>query len=401
MKNNIRTFLLTMIAMILLPQFSMAIPAFARKYNMSCQTCHTPVMPGLKDYGEDFAGDGFRLQDYDAPGYYTESGDEKLSLIRNFPIAVRFDGFVTYNNGNDQKSDFESPYLLKLLSGGAISPKVSYYFYFYMNERGEVAGVEDAYLMYNNLFDTELDIMLGQFQVSDPLFKRELRLSLEDYNVYTSAIGMSQIMMKYDRGILLTYGFDTGTDIALEVVNGNGLPEAGAFNIYDKDRYKAYLGRVSQNIGKYFRVGAFAYTGKEDQENVLNNSITNEVLIFGPDFTVNVDSRWILNFQYIMRNDSRVFYSPTSSSSTEDVETSGILAELIFAPQAENSDWYFLGMYNMVESDYTPADYESVTFHAGYVLRRNIRLCTEYTYILNAANESDYGRWSLGFVSAF
>ena len=47
-----------------------AIPAFARKYRISCQTCHTPVTPKLKDYGDAFAGNGFKLEDYEAPRYF-------------------------------------------------------------------------------------------------------------------------------------------------------------------------------------------------------------------------------------------------------------------------------------------------------------------------------------------
>lgn len=174
-----------------------------------------------------------------------------MSLIRDFPLAVRLEGHVTYKSQTSQQgldeaqSDFQTPYLMKLLSGGAISDKLSYYFYFYMSERREVAGVEDAYLMYNNLFGTELDIMAGQFQVSDPLFKRELRLTLEDYELYKSQVGVSDVNLTYDRGLMLTYGFDTGTDIVVEIVNGNGIPEADEFHNFDDDKYKNFLGRLS------------------------------------------------------------------------------------------------------------------------------------------------------------
>ena len=401
MKKFIRILLLTSFATLMLAEVTNAIPAFARKYRMSCTTCHAPAAPSLKDFGDDFAGSGFKLEDYDSPGYYLDAGDDKLSLLRNFPVAVRLDGFASYNNGNDQKLDFGSPYLMKFLSGGALSEKVTYYFYFYFNERGEVAGVEDAYLMYDNLFGSELDIVLGQFQVSDPLFKRELRLQLEDYKLYTSQIGISQITMKYDRGVMFTYGFETGTDLTLEIVNGNGLRHAGDFHLFDQDRYKNYLGRISQNIGEYFRVGAFAYSGKEKMDNSINNTITNEVFIYGPDFTLNVDDRWILNFQYTMRNDSEVYSSPGSLDPMEDLDTEGILAELVYSPKAENSDWYLLSMYNKVDSDFDPANYESLTFHAGYMLRRNVRLAGEYTYVLDAPQQSEYGRFSFGFVSAF
>ena len=401
----------------LLVDHCQAIPAFARKYRLSCKTCHSPASPKLKDYGDDYAGDGFKLEEYDAPGYYVDAGDDKLNLLRDFPLAVRLDGFVTYNNGNDEKSDFAAPYLMKLLSGGEISEHLAYYFYFYMSERGEIAGVEDAYLMYDNLFNSELDIMLGQFQVSDPLFKRELRLQLEDYALYTSQIGMSNITLKYDKGIMMTYGFDTGTDLVFEMVNGNGIGEAGGFHIFDQDRYKSYLGRVSQNIGKYIRIGGFAYMGKERQSSTsaTTSDITNKVQIWGPDLTVNVQDRWELNFQYTRRNDAKVFPFGNAQQADimEDVNTEGILAELIFSPMADQSDWYLLGMYNKVESDFDPADYESFTFHVGYLLRRNVRLVGEYTYVLHeylepesgymgtGLEEQDFGRFSVGFVSAF
>jgi hypothetical protein len=400
MKKQILFVLFSFICSILIIQESEAIPAFARKYRLSCKTCHTPASPKLKEYGETFAGAGFKLEDEESPRYFVPVGDDKLSLIRDFPLAVRLDGHVTYNTSNNESSDFGTPYLMKLLSGGELSEHLAYYFYFYMNEYGEIAGVEDAYLMFDNLFNTELDIMVGQFQVSDPLFKRELRLSLEDYDLYTSQIGLSDITLKYDRGVLITYGFKTGTDVALEIVNGNGLPER-EFNLFDKDKYKSYLGRISQGLGDYLRVGAFGYYGKEEQESGLN-SLENEVLIFGPDMTLSFSDKLELNFQYTIREDSKVFVSNNSAVTMENVKTDGILSELIYSPKGDQSDWYLLGMYNMVNSDFNPADYESVTLHAGYLLRRNVRLATEYTYVLTDPVYGDeFSKFSIGFVSAF
>ena len=191
-----------------------AIPAFARKYRMSCKTCHHPI-PRLKPYGDDFAGNGFRLPDQDAPRYFVDTGDEELSLLRELPVAIRMDGYINYNDKADKRSNFSSPYLIKLLSGGSLSDHLAYYFYCYFDERGEVAGVEDAYLMYNNAFGIDLDFYLGQFQISDPLFKRELRLTLEDYQIYRMAVGESEKNLAYDRGAMITLGLESGTDIIL------------------------------------------------------------------------------------------------------------------------------------------------------------------------------------------
>ena len=87
-----------------------AIPAFARKYSISCQVCHAPAMPRLKAFGEDFAGDGFRLKEYESPRHFLQTGDDRLSLFRELPLAIRLDGFASYNFNKSKQADFSAPY---------------------------------------------------------------------------------------------------------------------------------------------------------------------------------------------------------------------------------------------------------------------------------------------------
>ncbi|MGC9471856.1 MAG: hypothetical protein ACP5D1_09950 [Bacteroidales bacterium] len=374
-----------------------AIPAFARKYQISCQVCHSPASPRLKAFGDDFAGAGFRMTEYQAPRYFIPSGDEKLSLIRDFPIAVRLDGHVSYNNAGAGSPDFGIPFALKLMSGGELSEKLSYYFYFYLNERGEVAGVEDAFLMFHDLFGTGVNLYLGQFQVSDPLFKRELRLTLEDYRIYTVAPGNSTIGLKYDRGILIEYGLPTGTDIVAEVVNGNGLAGAGPGHLFDRDKYKSVLLRLNQAVADVLSFGFFGYFGKEELPTEAVPLI-NTAWIYGPDMSLDLSERFILNVQYVWRSDSRAVTATGPLVLLEDVRTQGGFAEIIYAPMGDRSNWYLTALGNWVESDLNVLDYRSATLHAGYLLRRNIRLVGEYTRHFSSQK---YGRASLGFVSAF
>ncbi len=387
-------------SLLIIPEIN-AIPAFARKYNISCMTCHAPSTPKLKPYGDQFAGDGFKLEDYQAPRYFTDTGDPKLSLIRNFPIAVRMDGYVQFTFNGEGRTDLSAPYLVKLLSGGEISEHLAYYFYFYMDEHGEVAGVEDAFLMYDNLFNTELDIIVGQFQVSDPLFKRELRLTFEDYAVYTATPGLSDITMTYDKGIMLSYSLPTSTDLIFEVVNGNGLTKTGEMKLFDKDKYKSFLGRISQDVGDFLRIGAVGYYGKENISRADFGLVTNEVSFLGGDATLTMSDKLELNMQYLYRNDGTLLTPEnTMPQPMNDVTTNGILGELIFSPKGDESDWYAVGLYNYVESDYTPIDYHSITLHLGYLLRRNVRLSAEFTEVITDP-DNPYGRFSLGFTSAF
>lgn len=375
-----------------------AIPAFARKYRMSCKTCHAPF-PRLKPYGDDFAGNAFKLSDEKSPGYFVDTGDEELSLLRNFPVAARLEGFINYDGSNEQ-SDFGTPWGVKLLTGGEITDDIAFYFYFYMDERGEVAGVEDAFIMFNDLFNIDLDVYAGQFQVSDPLFKRELRLELEDYHIYKAAPGLSTANLTYDKGIMITLGLDWGTDIIFEVVNGNGIVEANAANLFDRDDYKSFVGRISQDIGEFARIGAFAYTGSENQLPNAGQEFKNTVLMWGPDATFSIGDIIELNLQYIMRNDDNLLLTEGATTPYIDFRTEGGLAELLIMPKGDDSKIYGAALVNFIESDEKIMDYKTAALHVGYVLRRNLRLVGEYRY--NFTDEDNpFNIFSIGFVSAF
>ena len=389
MKKTINFFLLLIITFMFTAGELLAIPAFARKYNTTCKTCHSPF-PYLKPYGDEFAANGFTLKEKDAPRYFINTGDDRLDLIRDFPIAVRIQGYATYNDVNNNQFDSGSPSAFKIMSGGAITKDVAYYAY-YILENGEAGKIEDAWLMFNNLFGTELDLTVGQFQVSDPIFKRELRLENEDYLIYKARPGYSDIDLTYDRGITFAYTLPSSTDLILEIVNGSGIGEVYSNNLFDKDKYKNIMGRVSQEVSENVRLGAIGYYGNE----LINGFYLgkrNEIKMLGADATL-MNENFELNLQYLYRNDT----NPFAYLMDNKIKTRGGFAELIFRPEGDESNWYLLGLYNQISSDESVLDYKSVTGHAGYLLRRNIRLVSEVTYDIT----NEYAKFSVGFVTAF
>jgi hypothetical protein len=374
-----------------------AIPAFARKYRISCQVCHSPAMPRLKGFGEEFAGNGFRMTEYESPRYFIETGDDKLSLFRELPLALRIDGHASYNFNNADAPDFGAPFILKVLSGGELSEKISYYFYFYLNERGSIAGVEDAFIMVNDLLGTGINFSIGQFAVSDPLFKGELRYTIEPYRIYAFTPGTSSTDLKYDRGILIEKDIGvTGTTLIGQLVNGNGIGEAGEGYLFDKDKHKNLMLKINQGIGNYLSAGFFAYFGKEDLTDTIS-LFTSEIRMYGPDIVLNFEDKFVINLQYMIRTDSEVFFESDGSKMT-DVRTQGGMAEVIYSPKGDMSKWYLTGLINWIDSDIDDLDYSSATLHAGYLVRRNLRMVTEYTHKFSGDR---YGKVSAGFVSAF
>ncbi|MBK7631504.1 MAG: hypothetical protein IPJ23_12530 [Ignavibacteriales bacterium] len=375
-----------------------AIPAFARKYNMTCKTCHSPF-PKLKAYGDEFAGNGFVLKDQDAPRYFVETGDPELSLIRDLPLALRLEGYVTYNQSNTEKSDFTTPLLFKLLTGGAISKDVSYYVY-YILENGEAGKIEDAWLMFNNVLGSELDLTIGQFQVCDPIFKRELRLTRDDYYIYKVRPGASQVDLTYDRGIMLTYGFESGTDLALQIVNGSGIGEGFFDGNFDNDKYKNFMGRISQDVGEHLRLGAMGYWGREVQQysnEIESFWLDNKLWMIGGDATITFDPLE-LNLQYVERNDNDpLFYSSAEVGHITNIGTRGAFAEMVYRPNGDDSKWYAVGLFNWIESDFSELNYKTLSGHFGYVFRRNIRMVAEVNYDFT----HEYAKFGVGFITAF
>ena len=251
--------------------------------------------------------------------------------------------------------------------------------------------MEDAYLMFNNLFSTELDVYVGQFQVSDPLFKRELRLTYEDYQIYRTKVGRSDINLTYDRGVMLTYGFETGTSLMFEVLNGSGIGEGNPFRNFDNDKHKNLFGRVSQDVGDFLRVGGFGYYGKEDFM-IDTVPFKNEMWMAGPDLTLSYNDILEFNLQYVERRDKQ-----SLSGAGMDIKTRGAMGEIIVTPEGDESKWYGVGLFNWVESDEQSLNFKTGTLHLGYLLRRNVRLVSEFTYDF----KNKFGQVGIGFIAAF
>lgn len=380
-----------------------AIPAFARKYGVSCSLCHAPA-PRLTPFGEDFAANGFQFSLDEVPTDTLDTGDDQLLLLAGIPLAMRLDAYVRALTESDAaSSDLQAPWLIKLLSGGQIADKVSYYLYFFMSERGEVAGLEDAYVQFSDLFSSGVDLLVGQFQVSDPLFKRELRLEYEDYQAYRVRVGQTRADLTYDRGLLAAFSPWEGGDMSFQLLNGRGLDEADETRSYDTDDWKTVAGRFSQGFGPV-RLGVFGYYGTESGGPAGGDPRDNEFFVYGPDLTLSLASTLQLNAQLLRRTDERPFFELEQSDTDVDMG----FAELVWSPQGPTGRWFFTALYNHVEADQALFSvrqgedqlldsYRAAALGANFMMARNLRLTSELQYDV----EREGMRFVAGFMSAF
>ena len=412
-----RALLIPLLLGLALPTPVEAIPAFARKYGVSCSLCHSPF-PRLNAFGESFAANGFEFSPTEQPRDTINTGDRLLRLQRNLPLAVRFDAYLQAlgrkYNGQTVTNDLMTPWTIKLLSGGQVADKISYYMYFFFSERGEVAGLEDAYLQFTDIAGSGVSVIAGQFQLSDPLFKRELRLQYEDYQPYRVRVGEVKADLTYDRGLMALYSPWKGGDLSFQVVNGQGLRAAGSTRQYDADDPKNVMLRYSQDVGR-LRVGGFVYRGIEKSEGRRD-----DLVMFGPDATLPLGSAGEINVQYFRRTDDNPFFEACSASapcaggrlSPLETTVDAAMAEIILWPRTPNGRVFLTGLYNYVSSSdpvislrlgeqSTPLGYLR-RFHTGavgatYLWRRNVRVMGELGWDF----ESDRPRVTTGVVTGF
>ena len=150
------------------PNEADAIPAFARKYQTACQTCHV-IIPKLNSFGEAFRLNGYRIPDVDE--LYVK--DEPLVLgaepwREQFPdailpahipgmppIALRLINDFQYTGsdggigGNPEtRSNFEFPHEVELLTGGRIGESIGFFGEIEWKQGGG-ADIKQGYLILN------------------------------------------------------------------------------------------------------------------------------------------------------------------------------------------------------------------------------------------------------------
>lgn len=361
-------------AAVLAPAQAHAIPAFARNTSLACTACHR-AFPELTPIGKQFMADGYLLAG-SLPGSYVKTGDKDLVLLSSLPLAVRLQFDMVSRPGPASRVDFQTPVVAKLLSGAAISKYVNYYAYFLLAEYGATGGLEDAWVHIHDAPIPGLGLQLGQFQIMDVVFPRELRLTRQDYLLYTVAQSDSGFNLAYARGANLDYGYGPA-GLTVGVVNGNGLdPAERAFGypgrarrVFDQDRAKVGYGRLGV---EYLGVSAgwFGLSGAEGRE--IN---ANRFWRTGPDVEYIIGPLRVFG-QVLTGTDD----NPTLAVRDQGPAGSRFWGGLAGGSYLINRRWVTAVLYNRVVSERRGVDGSLGTLNFSYYLRKNVKFGLEGTY---------------------
>ncbi|MFI5073305.1 MAG: hypothetical protein ACHP8A_20775, partial [Terriglobales bacterium] len=190
-----------------------AIPAFSRKYQTSCTTCHSNF-PELNDFGIAFKKNGFKFPKDDdmfvkEPPVLLGAKAQKEAFPKalypgeipgSLPIAFRYSGFAQYNSkiplavGFTPRTDLFAPNTFTILAAGSFGSNISFWIDDDISTGGSGAdgGLGDGYLKANDvghwlhLPKDALNVRFGQFEIDLP-FSQARTINLSDYDIYDQA----------------------------------------------------------------------------------------------------------------------------------------------------------------------------------------------------------------------
>lgn len=192
---------------------SSAIPAFSRKYQTSCTTCHNNY-PELNDFGEAFKKNGFKFPKDDEtfvkePPVLLGSKAQREAfpgavypgeIPGYLPIAFRFLGNMSVNSSQPKpvqassfvpRTDLFAPDTLVLIGAGSFGPNLSFWIDDDLSVGGSGAdgGLGDGYIKYNDLGrifklpKNALNVRFGQFELDLP-FTQARSIYLSEFDIY-------------------------------------------------------------------------------------------------------------------------------------------------------------------------------------------------------------------------
>ncbi len=253
-----------------------AVPVFSRKYQTSCQTCHT-IFPKLNPFGE-----AFRLNGYHLPGETEEQVKQKpvslgsdayariwpemvypSTLPGNVPFALNVKMADLYASSHDETgrtivhNDFQFPQEANLFAAGTLGDHYSFF--------GEVTYAE------NPDGSSGVEIEHARIDVISPFGPEHLfnfRIGKLAPNLYA---GFQEMWLMTDNGVdtMFTYnpiGWNGGTGLA-DSGGGISLPaRARAIEMYGVAAHRLF-----------YTIGVAAPIGPGGPNGLFNNNSSKDV----------------------------------------------------------------------------------------------------------------------------
>lgn len=239
-----------------------AIPAWAKKYDIGCSSCHDGSAGKLTPMGADFLRRGHRMAD-----------DEVIKdLNKLFSLNTKLR--MHDSNATGRNSTFEV-HAFSIYTGGMLSSHFSYFTEMYLYENtGKTSGpadsayhskLADAYLMYTSRpgNDTYTTVRFGQLSSSQLAIYWNVGPRFSETRPYV--VNNSAVSPNAYKPFMRNFGVEVAQTVknfhgAFGVLNGTGASFTNSLDNNESKDFYASADYVLDNQGS--AVGVYGYKGK-------------------------------------------------------------------------------------------------------------------------------------------
>ncbi len=279
-----------LVGLFLLPEQGSAIPAFARKYKTSCQTCHNGF-PKLNAFGDAFRRNGYQFPGGTDAEYVKEEpvslgsdGNKKAfpdaiwpgTIPGSSPFSIFLNGEIDYNPHSDPRVTFGGlGSSIEAVAAGTLGEDLSFWGQLAVNSDG-TAELNRIFLTFSNLVgsDMNLNLKVGVFEpglfsfsthrawmegywLTTRGFSEDMGWSIEETQKGAEVNGILAGRLAYNAGIVEGYGAaHSGKDYYAHIgYKWSGLPFDGV------TEGGPALNNPQPYMDNSLTFGAFAYHG--------------------------------------------------------------------------------------------------------------------------------------------
>jgi len=369
-----------------------AIPAFARKYDTPCATCHA-VYPKLNPFGRAFKENGLRMPDESTTWAET---------LRSFPVSLRSN--LTFDLLGPDTSRFTYG-LFKPIFAASLSNVVTLWIdrnLFAVDLPGQQKvqdlGTDNGWLQVDDVLRAArpdlLNVKVGKFELDLPFTQTRTynRFPYEPYQLTTGNEGFT--LSGSERGI--EFSGSPGKEVRYSVafVDGKNPQSVLDADDFDGDLYF----RLSKTFDRTHRVGFFLYRGQNTLRDNIGNPYTNNITRLGGDADL-LGARGKANLYglYLWGRNS----NPTGPSVvTTPLDLDGGFVQF----DGHAAEWItFIGRFSTLNADAAPGvatRFNNVAFGAQSWLYERLKIAYEFRFQLdkNGMKRIDWGTLSFDLV---
>jgi len=373
MLNNvgISRYLLILLLLSFLSQFIItdahAIPAFARKNNIPCSTCHS-AWPMLNSFGHKYKENGYRFSSTEQPGKIIT---EDLAWDKNIPISAVFVA-RPYDKKGSGKAKNRAIHEIELMVGGPMSKMVSGFFEIEAededtNARGFETGIPTAALTY-----THSKALNVQASWTDLLW-------FDPYNTYTSghrltrgrAAVIDQAFGGADDGGALRHSRQNLTLYGRPIDNlFYGVAYSGLADDSEGEDAATYTIRLAYDVMPELMIGGLFINGT-CMAGTANCAVDRDYTRYAIDLEAQFKD-WTITSVYLKAEDD-------NTTATTELENNAYYVQALYVHRENGrAQWAPLIRLDSYEKNNGTEDILETTFSLNYYFNENVRGMLEF-----------------------